>query len=476
MSGIGHNCGVGLVNSPHDAYDMLQALSNRGDEAAGIAVDYRNRADRSIDIFKWIGKPNGVKKVSIIGHLGTDGVYVVHTRYSTKRQDGEKYALAEAHPRYLEGSTLQERYHLVARGVDLAVVHNGTFCYDPRMIHGEKPRTDTEAFLMLYRSMGPEAIIKETPGSFSVALFDKYLDETVVMRDVHETKPLVLGRKDGKFVAASEDSAIRSIGGMPIRDVNGGEIIYVSRDGKSIRSHQISKPDPHPCHFELIYIMRDESTYYGVPVGGARHRMGEMLRSLFYPQDTDIVTYLPNAPRMIAWGYDEARFAEVFYKIKDEREFQRSSDDARIESLNSNLFVYDKVELNGDKVDLKGKNIVVIDDSIVRGHATRKAAELLRSREVGKLYFISATPPIGANGKGCDHGGVDMPSDSDSMERAESRFASRRYVSANEWAGTIGADGIFFTPFKSYIEWLGQIGMPSCKRCIGGPHPYYPNS
>ena len=144
---------------------------------------------------------------------------------------------------------------MIARNVNVSVVHNGTFCYDPELLEGQDPRTDTEAFLMLYKKIGPENLIKETPGSFSSIVFDNQLDEVMVMRDKHETKPLVLGKKDGRFIASSEDSAIADIGGIPLRDVKGGEIIYITRDGKNFRSHQIVDPSPHPCHFEEIYLI-----------------------------------------------------------------------------------------------------------------------------------------------------------------------------------------------------------------------------
>ncbi|HKZ49671.1 MAG TPA: hypothetical protein VJ110_01580, partial [Candidatus Nanoarchaeia archaeon] len=436
-------CGIIAAHSLHDVYNGLKELQHRGQEACGIAV---KKHDGTIDIVKWLGLVTEFSLDDLYKILGGSGVYVGHVRYSTS---GVKEDVGNAHPHYFGGEEKNYGRHVIIRNAEIAGVHNGTIIDQKKYGNDD---CDTKTFLKVYKEKGPD-VVKEIAAAYSVIILDSKQDGAIAIRDSLGIRPLWLGKKDGRFIASSEDHAIIEMGGIPHREVRPGEAVQIFRDKNVPNLVQNGSPQKF-CFFEWNYLAHRNSSFSGRRVLEVRTQLGAELAKEI-PKEVikklNLVTYVPSAPEPCARGFSYAAgvpHAEVFYKKKSERSFMQPQQEMRAWSIHGNLYVH-------DTVDLKGKSILIIDDSIVRGNVHRVA--IARAREAGakEVYFASCTPPIGEKKLETEHGclyGVDMPP-SDS-------FVARKYnlkdpKDFERFVIDSQADGIFYLSKQGLLNAIG---------------------
>jgi amidophosphoribosyltransferase len=442
-------CGVFAihVSQPGDVASMchlgLFALQHRGQESCGICVSNGTE----IKIEKDMGLVNEVFTEERLDRLRLAGsrTGIGHTRYSTT------------------GSSLRfNAQPLTVRSNKglIALAHNGNIT-NARKIRSAmldagavfQTTNDSEVMINLiarYSHLDLEQatarVMSELEGGFAVVLMD--LDRIIGLRDANGVRPLVIGEMAEGFVLASEPSALHAAGASFMRDVAPGELVVIDDGG--IRSVQVLDPHPTPCAFEWIYFARGDSSLDGVDVHQARVLMGEQL-AREAPVNADVVVGVPESGLAAAIGFARASglpFDMGLYKS----------------SYAGRTFISPNQRLREQKVRLKlaptsvvkGRRVVLVDDSIVRGTTSGQIVSLLRDAGATEVHFRVSSPPIRHP---CYYG-------IDTSARKELAAAT---LSVEEICERIGADSL------AYIsqEGLGvSIGLPStCMACFDGSYP-----
>ena len=457
---VRHNCGFCVAHTLHDAYAFIKALQHRGREAAGVAAI----GDDTIDVVKWAGPVTrfDLKDLHKIFPADRYHTYMAHVRYATR--GAKRDILKEAHPHVIGGTFHDRGDHHIYKGCRAAIVHNGQVPTE-----GFAPNhngCDTIALLEYFMRYGSHGVMRTVPPSYTMATADGRRPETIIMRDSLGMRPGSLGIKDGKYCVTSEDIALRKRGASFQEDLKPGLIYYLSPKG-SIRSEHVQEPQVRQCFFEYNYILHIDSLWEGVSVRRVRELLGEELAAEHPCEDADYVTYLPRCPEVAARRYSRKRdipFINVFYKMRGERSFLGSNQEERKNSIKQNLHL-----LPGCEELLKGKTVVLIDDSIIRGTNSYRARDLLFEAGVKKLYFLSYTPPIGVIGDdGVERGclfGVDMPPDDEFIARARTQ---------TEISKLMGMEVRYLSrsAMKRAFMKAGIEPDSLCTYCIGGSHPY----
>ena len=466
---VKHNCGFCVAHTLHDVYSFIKSLQHRGREAAGIACI----GDKSIDVIKWAGSVsrfdiNDLYKIFPSENYHT---YLAHVRYATRGRKDK--ILQDAHPHVLGGKIIDKGDHVIIMDCEAVIVHNGQI-EEKNIIGVDKAKLktdcDTEALLHLYMQKGENGILRDIPGSYSLAIASRWRKEVIVLRDKTGIKPASLGWKDGKYIVASEDIAFKENGGMFVEDLEPGCVYYLSSEGAYRKDRIIDKKVKH-CFFEYNYISDVDSVIDGVSVRRLREVLGEELAKEFNIKG-DVVTFLPRCPELAARRYAEKlgiEFVQIFYKPRNERSFLGSTSDERRASISNNLHILPKINGENAKEYLKNKTIIIIDDSTIRGNNSKKAIELLKGFGVNKIYLLNYTPKIGGIGsdgvgRGCLYG-VDMPPDDDFVVR------NRTDQEINE---KIGVETHFLS-VESMLKGFERAGMSKedlCLFCIGGEKPF----
>ena len=468
--GIRHNCGFCVAHTLHDSYSFIRSLQHRGREAAGIAAV----GDGRIDVIKWQG---GVDRFDVtdlhkIFPSPSYHTYMAHVRYATRGRKDE--ILEDAHPHVVGGTPEYRGNHVLIADCDMAAVHNGQVdreFYKSVAVDTVSSTCDTEALLYLYRQQGEYEFLKAVPGAFTMAIADNRKRDVIALRDRSGIKPGVLGWKDGKFGVASEDIAFRKNGGEFIEDLEPGSVYYLPPEGDYTKE-VFFEPQPAYCFFEWNYITDVDSIINGVSSRRIRESLGTTLAEEFRPNDADLVTYLPRCPEVAARAYAKTAglpFATVFYKMRGERSFLGTTANEREKSIGDNLHI-----LPGKSSELRGKTVILLDDSIVRGNNSRRARKLLYEEcGVEKAYLASYTPPIGIVGedgvpRGCTFG-VDMPPEPPLGDE----FIARGRT-AEEVSRAMRMPVVYLSP-ASMLAAFEKAGIPPghlCTYCIGGAYPF----
>jgi amidophosphoribosyltransferase len=473
LSEINHNCGIVVTHSLHDAYNMINSLQHRGREAAGIAGFGKN----VIDVLKWKGKVKdfGLTDLHEIFPSHKYDLFMAHVRYATRGK--KENILEDAHPITIGGKETRHHDHILINDCDYAIVHNGQVfgtCLDDICINDPASKIDSARILEYYHKKNEYNLIKDIPGAFTLAIADKRLNEAIIMRDKHEIRPGIKGKKDGKYIITSEDIALRKNGADIESKLNGGSIYSLLPNGNMIEK-KIVQPKPKHCFFEWNYIGDIDSEIEGLSVRKARDELGRALAQQNKGLDADFVTYLPRCPKRAAKGYSYEsgiEFLSVFYKKKNERSFQGSTKKERNESIKNNLYL-----VPGIQRSIRGKKIILIDDSIVRGNNSKHARDLLYSIGVKEIFFRSYTPPIGVideNGEkhGCLYG-VDMPPEDDFIIRKSVRKKlTNRNIKEVSKSMNMNVD---FLTYNNLIKTFSELGFSEdklCTYCIGGDKPF----
>ena len=445
----GEECGIIAVHLPAEAdvaslcHLGLFALQHRGQESCGISVagDGELRIEKDMGLVSEVFTEERLDKLRFPGARSGLG----HTRYSTT------------------GSSLRFNAQPLTvrsnKGI-IALAHNGNFT-NAKAIRRQmlddgavfQTTNDSEVMINLiarYSHLSLEdataRVMTELEGGFAVALM---AGESVIgLRDGHGVRPLVIGELDGGYVFASESSALHVIGARFLRDVRPGELVVADDEG--LHSRQVLEPRSTPCAFEWIYFARGDSVLEGEGVHSARLRMGEALAKEA-PVEADLVVGVPESGIAAAIGY--ARQSGIPYDVG-----LYKSPYAGRTFINPNQRLRElKVKLKLAPTEaVRGKRIVLVDDSIVRGTTSGRIVQMLRQAGATEVHFRVSSPPIRYP---CYYG-------IDTAARAELAAATLAVEGIRD---RIGADSLAFISEEGLSKAIG-LGR-TCLACFNGQYP-----
>ena len=447
-------CGVFGIFNPHgeDAapfvYYGLSSLQHRGQESCGIAVFDTGGPRGNMCVHRGMGLVNEVFHENIIHNL-KGNLGIGHVRYSTT---GEP-SLTNAQPlvmNYVKGT--------------LALAHNGNLV-NTRQLRRELEetgavfQTSTDSEIIAYHiarnrlssKTVEEAILKTATkirGAYGLVIASPR--KLIGVRDPLGLKPLCLGKQKDSYLIASESCALSAVGAEFIRDIRPGEIVTISRDGITSNLDLCQSSHAH-CIFEYIYFARLDSTLDGIPVYDARLRAGAALAKT-YPAEADLVVGVPDSGITAAQGFAAQSgipFGIAFYKNSYVgRTFIKPTQKERESSVRLKLSVL--------KNAVKGKDIVLIDDSIVRGTTIANLIRMLKQAGAGKVHVRISSPPFLYP---C-YFGTDVPSN-------RQLIASSR--SMEEIRQLIGADSLGYLRVEDLKSMVDDL--PLCSACFDNQYP-----
>jgi len=476
-------CGiVGVVSTgtvAQQVYDSLSLLQHRGQDSTGIATGEGS----IIHMHKARGQVREAYRTrdmrSLLGTMGLG-----HVRYTTR---GSASAEEESQPFYVNAP-----YGIV-------LVHNGNLTnvreLSRELFHVDRrhlnTNSDTELLVNVLAhelqaqvrgaDLDPDQVFdaitrlhERVEGSYaSIALIAG--QGMLAFRDPYGIRPLVLGRRtrDGRlvgdeWVVASESLVLEAGGYEVVRDVAPGEAVFVTLDGELFSRQCAPHPRLVPCSFEYVYLARPDSIMNGISVYDARLRLGERLADTIAAQapagDIDVVMPIPDSSRPAAMQVARKlgiEYREGFYKNRYVgRTFIMPGHEQRAKSV--------RQKLNAMSSEFQGKNVLIVDDSIVRGTTSREIVDMARTAGANSVTFTSAAPPV----RHPHVYGINMPT------RGELVAAGRRVP---EIAAELGADRLIYqevADMKAAIlegSDLGELEM-SCftgEYVTGGVTPEY---
>ncbi len=441
-------CGIfGIYDHPEAAaltYFGLYALQHRGQESAGIAV----AKDMQITEHKGMGLVSDVFDMDHLSRLD-GGSAVGHVRYSTTGSS----ILTNAQP-----------FRVRHRKKSYAVAHNG----NAHRLKNELEQAgsifqstmDSEIFLHLFvknLKSGFEQALVETvsrlEGAFSIIMLTSK-GEVIGIKDPQGFRPLCLGKLNGNYVLASETCAFDLVEAELIREIDPGEIVIIGEDG--VKSIQMpAAPTRAFCIFEFIYFARPDSTIYGQNVYLTRKAHGRCL-AREAPVDADLVMPFPDSGTYAALGYsEESGIPFEIGMIRNHyvgRTFIQPTQGMRDFGV--------RIKLNPVKELLKGKDLIIIEDSIIRGTTIKTRVKSLRKLGVRRVHMRVAGPP---HRFPC-HYGIDFST------RGE-LIAARKSVA--ELKDFLGLDSLHYLSIEGLLNSTG-IENPKkhfCKACFDGCYP-----
>ncbi|MEW5891870.1 MAG: amidophosphoribosyltransferase [Pseudomonadota bacterium] len=433
-------------------YDGLQLLQHRGQDAAGIVTVDGNmfhmhkNSGMVRDVFRTRDMRN------LIGNAG-----IAHVRYPTA---GSANSSAESQPFYVNspfGIVLGHNGNLT----NTEQLQEELFRQDLRHVN---TGSDSEVLLNVLahelnaavkdHRLSAEAVFaavsnvhRRCRGAYAVVAMIAGFG-LLAFRDPHGIRPLIFGKQETEagteWLVASESVALDALGFSVVRDVEPGEAILITLDGQFSQCRCIEQPHFTPCIFEYVYFARPDSVIDGISVYESRLRMGERLaekiKRQFSHLDIDVVIPIPDTSRPSALqlanrlGID---YREGFIKNRYiGRTFIMPGQSVRKKSV--------RQKLNAMAMEFKGKNVLLVDDSIVRGTTSREIIQMARDAGAKAVYFASASPPV----RFPNVYGIDMPT------RAELLATGR---SDEEIAREIGADAVIYQDLPDLIAAVQQL-------------------
>ncbi len=450
-------CGiVGIsaeTNVAAEIYDSLLMLQHRGQDAAGMSVCDQNdklTSRKSMGYVRDVFQQMHMDK--LIGNYG-----IGHVRYPTAGGNGKEFA----QPMYVNSP------------YGISLTHNGNLTNSKQLanelFHAEMRHlltdSDSEVLLNIFahelgkqREIYPSAehIFKAVAkthircdGAYAVlALITGH--GILAFRDENGIRPLSLGIRKGKardeYIVASEDSLFVPLGFKKLRDIEPGEAVFIDKEGNLFSQQCSDMPQKRPCIFEYVYFSRPDSKIDEISVYKARMRMGsklaEQIKEINPNHDIDVVIPIPDssvtAAHQLAVDLD-VPYREGFVKNRYiGRTFIMPYQEERKKSVRRKLNILD--------LEFQGKNVLLVDDSIVRGTTSKKIIEMAREAGAKKVYFASAAPAI----KYQNLYGIDMPATSELI-------ASNK--TDNEVAKEIDSDWLIYQRLDDLIDTV-RVGNP----------------
>ncbi len=434
-------------------YYGLCSLQHRGQESCGIAVSDTNGPKGKVLSYKGMGLVNEVFSPDEIEKLKGD-IGVGHTRYSTAgsstRENAQplvlnyvKGTLGLAHNGNLINA-LELRKELEYSGA----IFQTTIDTEVIAYHIARERINTKSV--------EEAVAKamaKIKGAYSLVVMSPR--KLIGARDPYGFKPLCIGKRDNAYILASETCALDTLGAEFIRDVLPGEIVTINKDGiKSDTSMCIPKSKEARCIFEYIYFARPDSIIDEVSVYHSRLLAGKYL-AIDSPVEADIVVGVPESGNAAALGYSLQSgipYGTAFVKNSYVgRTFIKPKQASRESSV--------RVKLNVLKEAVKGKRVIMIDDSIVRGTTSDRIVSMLKEAGAKEVHMRVSSPPFLYE---C-YFGTDIPS-------RDQLIAHNRSIEAIKQI--IGADSLGYLKLERLSEMVN--GLPICTGCFTGNYPMEP--
>ena len=453
MSGLHEECGVFGIWSPVKAplaetvYYGLYALQHRGQEGCGIAVC----EDGVIKAHRDIGLVGEVFTPSELGALPRGNMAVGHVRYSTTGGNERR----NCQPIVVN--------HMKGR---MALAHNGNLSNAAELraelemsgaIFHTTSDTETIAYIITKQRLrtgsieeAVSAAMRVIEGAYSLVVMSP--TKLIAVRDPFGFRPLCYGTlPDGSYVTASESCALTAVGAEFVRDIEPGEMLVFSKEGiRSDRTH-CGEKRRRCCIFEYIYFARPDSVIDGVSVHEARLRAGRILAESC-PVDADVVIGVPDSGLDAALGFSQA--SGIPYGIgliKNKyiaRTFISPTQSSRTDKV--------RIKLSAVAKTVKGKRVVLVDDSIVRGTTGGRIVAILREAGAKEIHFRVSAPPFLHP---CYYG-TDIDSE-------DCLIACRH--TPQEIAELMGADSLGYLPVEKLSELTGTGGI--CRSCFTGSYP-----
>ena len=398
-------CGVvGIVSKNEvasDLYEALTVIQHRGQDAAGIATSEEKRLNsrKQLGLVREVFREHHIQ--SLTGKIG-----IAHVRYPTAGGASRElaqpmyvnspYGISIVHNGNLvntdslcEELAETDRRHLNTNS-DSEVILN-IFAHELQQIGGVQPSKE-EIFEAVTRMQS------RLSGAYSIIIMINNVG-LVAVRDPHGIRPLIIGKRDedlmgAEYMIASESAAIDALDFKIIDDIAAGETIFISKEGKMSRSKSQKAAKHSPCIFEYVYLARPDSVIDKVSVHKARQRMGtylgEKILGLYPEHEIDVVIPIPESSTTSA--NEVAKKLGLPYRegfVKNRyigRTFIMPKQEMRRKSV--------KRKLNPITMEFEGKNVLLVDDSIVRGTTSKQIVEMAREAGAKKVFFASAAPPI----------------------------------------------------------------------------------
>ena len=444
LRGLNEECGVfgiwGHSNPAAMSYYGLHALQHRGQEGAGIVVT----DGKSLRAVKGEGLVNDVfnngKLEQLEGHSA-----IAHVRYATAGGSG----IENVQPLLFNSTT-----------GSLAIAHNGNIVNATRLKRNLEQQgsifqttSDTEVLAhLLKKSRLPsfeeraKQSLRLLEGAFAFIILTE--DGMLVAQDPQGMRPLSLGMLDKAWVVASETSAFDLIGAELVRSIEPGELLIINDNG--CRSERyMEKRDRAICTMEYVYFSRPDSDIDGINIHSARKRLGKQLAKEIFI-DADVVTGVPDSSISAAIGFSEA--TGIPYElglIKNRyvgRTFIQPSQDLRERGV--------KMKLSPVRQVVKGKRVVMVDDSIVRGTTSKRIVNMLKEAGATEVHVVISSPPL----KNPCFYGIDISSDSE-LIAANNTIEEMRVL--------IGADSLSFLSVEGMVKAIGRPeGEKNCGHCL----------
>ncbi|MCR5687622.1 MAG: amidophosphoribosyltransferase [Lachnospiraceae bacterium] len=451
---IHEECGVfgvysrECINAAQLIYYGLTALQHRGQESAGIAVCDTCGPIGNICAHKDMGLVSEVFHKETLEKL-RGNIGVGHVRYSTA------------------GGSVKENAQPVfinyAKGT-IALAHNGNIInideirkalIDEGASFSGNADSEVIAYKIAEERMhtssieeAAENVSKLLKGGFALLILSP--QKLLCIRDPWGLKPLCLGKVGDIYVCASESTALRAIGADHVRDVAPGEMVVITPEGVTSKQILFSETKAH-CVFEYIYFARLDSKIDGISVYNARMEGGRALARRF-PADADVVTGVPDSGLTAAAGYAEQSgipFRVAFAKNSYVgRTFIKPTQEERTSSVMIKLRVIEDV--------VKGKKVILIDDSIVRGTTLANIIKEMKRFGAKEVHVRISSPPFLHP---CYYG-TDVPDNSQLIANGHTKEEIRR---------SIGADSLEYLDVSDLSEMTG--GLPICRACFDGVYP-----
>ncbi|EKD37024.1 MAG: hypothetical protein ACD_75C01287G0009 [uncultured bacterium] len=451
-----HECGVCGIYNHHDSakltYFGLYALQHRGQESAGIVTSNGTavKMHKSMGLVPEVFSENILQ--SLQGHLS-----IGHVRYSTTGASN----ITNAQPLLV-----------THKGMTLAVAHNGNLVNSIALRtrleeQGSIFQTTMDSEVVLHlmaraTHLGLEKALAETftalRGAYSLLLMTQ--DTMVAVRDPDGFRPLCLGKvkngDDGGWVVASETCALDLIEAEYVRDIQPGEIL-IFNDGKMKSIFPWPKQNSHFCIFEQVYFARPDSEIFGINVYQARKRMGEILAHETRI-DADFVMPFPDSGNYAALGYSQASGIPLEMGVIRNHYVGRTF----IQPTQSMRDFNVKVKLNPVRSFLKGKRVIIVEDSIIRGTTGKSRVRALREAGAKEVHMVVSCPPT----RHACYYGIDFPS-------AGQLIANNKTIA--EIAAYLGLDSLHYLSLEGLVKATGMTAENFCLACFDGQYPVAPD-
>ena len=454
MNGFKDECGVMGVLGDDEAsrlvYLGLYALQHRGQEACGIVTIDDDKQGKVLRSHKQFGLVSDGFNKDILSRL-TGRLGVGHVRYSTTG-----------------GNLVQNIQPIVYQSSEngsIVLAHNGN------LTNAESIRKDLEASGSIFTSTSDTEVIshliakskksavkeklisalQQVKGGYSLVVAAE--DTLYAVRDPYGLRPLVLGKKGSTWIVASESCALDLIDARLVREIKPGEFLILKEGQEEAAEFPFEKKPEAFCSFEPIYFSRPDSTQNGSAVYVQRKRMGEILAKE-YPTEADVVVAIPDSGVPMAIGYSQATGIPLELGLIRNHYVGRTF----IEPSQAIRDFGVKLKLNAIEGVLKGKRVVVIDDSIVRGTTSTKIVRMLREAGAKEIHFRVGSPPITHS---CFYG-VDTP------DRKKLLAAQ---ITVDKIRDLLGADSLGYLSKAGLKEALSDKSQGYCMACFTGSYP-----